>query len=231
MMQELPSLDWKSRANVGEELKKLLVNESMTLHAKYQSPVTVRPFRRVTLSFNDNIDRLKAFPALTSDFADKVLLLKYYDAPDPMPTRTDEERALFREAIKGEMPAFIHFLRAWEIPEELRQTENASRFGLDAWEPESLMLWALDNTAELYEKGPSGRIEGIGWKAQEDFRAIVLEGKCGGRVKGLLEGAGSMGRYLRKLMDHHPDRIKKKERNIGNFWFIHPPEETPAELL
>lgn len=87
-MQELPSgLDFKSRVLLADELKRLIATESHALHPKYCDALTLFPWWRVSLSItNNNVDRLKALPALTSDFGDKILLLLCESHPMPMPT-------------------------------------------------------------------------------------------------------------------------------------------------
>lgn len=229
MMQELPSgLDGKSRSLLAENLKQLVVNESMSLRAMYQEAISVTPFRRVTLSMNDNVDRLRAFPSLTSDFSDKVLLLRLVSAPMPMPTKTLEDRKAFRETLQRELPAFMAELLAWDIPDEIRTGRNADRFGFDEWqhpsitasmfeqEPESVVLWVIDNSGLFVDGKPWG------WAPSEALSDQLLDGPHGRKVVPLFKHSGACGRYLGLLKKRFPKRFECDHKNRGNFWMIHP---------
>lgn len=228
-IQELPSgLDHKSRALFAEELKRLIATESHALHPKYCDAVTVYPWWRVSLSINNNVDRLKALPALTSDFGDKVLLMLCESRPMPMPTATPEDRRAFREAIARELPAFVSFLLSWEIPASLRQTKHASRFGHDHFhhpeltaalfeqEPQNSLLYMLDNFGDLYGDG-----DAWGWAAAEELREKLSEdGRFGAQARKLFTFANACGTYLSKLEEKFPERFLHKHTKRGNVWLI-----------
>ena len=232
-MQELPSgLDFKSRVLLADELKRLIATEGQAMHPKYCDAMTLFPWWRVTLSINDNVDRLKALPALTSDFGDKILLLLCQSHPMPMPTNTPEERRAFREVIAAELPAFVAFLLAWEIPAELRKTKHASRFGHDHFhhprltaalfdnEPESSLLYILDNSPALYIHGMWG------WKASQALQDELCEmSEQARRLFNSRKGSfnNACGEFLSRLAERFPDRFKKKHTNQGNVWFIYEP--------
>ena len=246
-MQELPSgLDRKSRVLLADELKRLIATESHALHPKYCDAITLFPWWRVSLSINSNVDRLKALPALTSDFGDKILLLLCESHPMPMPTGTPEERRAFREAITAELPAFVNFLLSWEMPADLRQTKHASRFGHDHFhhprlaaalfeqEAESSLLYILDNCEALYNMTDlafkqaggegSGEDDTWGWASSELLREQLCDdpqfARFAGMAKKIFTFTGASGTYLGKLQEKFPERIKFKHNNKGNFWLI-----------
>lgn len=251
-MQELPSgLDFKSRVLLADELKRLIATESHALHPKYCDALTLFPWWRVSLSINNNVDRLKALPALTSDFGDKILLLLCESHPMPMPTGTPEERRAFRDVITAELPAFVAFLLSWEIPAELSQTKHASRFGHDHFhhpklvaalfdqEAESSLLYILDNCPDLYNMPPavfkaaggqeSAEDDAWGWGAADLLREQLCDdtqfGRFASQARKLLGAPWNpCGTYLSKLAEKFPERVKSKHSNKGNLWLIRAPK-------
>lgn len=236
-MQELPSgLDFKSRVLLADELKRLIATESQALHPKYCDALTLYPWWRVSLSINNNVDRLKALPALTSDFGDKILLLLCESQPMPMPTGTPEERRAFRDAIAAELPAFVAFLLAWEVPAELRRKKHASRFGLDHFhhprltaalfeqEPQSSLLYILDNHLDLYADGNAW-----GWSPADLLREQLTDdtqcGRFAAQARKIFGFPGACGSYLSKLEEKFPERFTSKHTNKGNVWLISAPEQ------
>jgi hypothetical protein len=250
-MQELPSgLDFKSRVLLADELKRLIATESHALHPKYCDALTLFPWWRVSLSINNNVDRLKALPALTSDFGDKILLLLCESHPMPMPTGTPEERRAFRDVIAAELPAFMAFLLSWEIPAELRQTKHASRFGHDHFhhprltaalfeqEPQSSLLYILDNCEALYnmtdrvfkEAGGqgSGEEDAWGWASSELLREHLCDdgtfGRFAAQARKIFSFSGACGTYLSKLEEKFPERFRSRHTNKGNVWLLRKPK-------
>lgn len=245
-IQEVPSaLDHKSRGLFGEELKRLIATESHALHPKFCDAITFQPWWRVSISVNNTATCLKALPPLTADFGDKVLLLLCEGHEMPMPTTTLEERRLFVDALRAEFPAFINFLLEWQIPEAIKRTKHATRFGFDHFhhpelvgilfdqEPESKLLHILDNRHDIYPA------DGVwGWDSSDNLKEALLdegpprkEGDREGRYRRFAEMAreilhyhGSTGTLLQKLMTLFPERIFFKHNNKGNFWQVKAPE-------
>jgi hypothetical protein len=233
MMEELPSgLDFESRVMLGDELKRLITANSFALHPKYCEPLTIFPWWRWSLSINNNVDKMKSLPPLTSDFGDKILLLLCQSCPMPMATESTEERDAFVAAIRAELPAFAAFLLAWEIPPELRATKHAARFGHDHFhhpqltaglfeqEPENSLLYILDHTPALYDHGAWG------WKAAEGLREELTDlSEQARRLFASKKGSfnGACGTFLSRLSEKFPDRFKSRHTNTGNVWLIAPP--------
>ena len=226
-IQELTSAhDHKSRARFAEGLKQLLVTESHPLNAKYCNTITVYPWWRVSLSINDSVDRLRALPPLSSDFGDKVILLLCESHPMPMPSSSPKERRAFREALTAELPAFVDFLLSWEIPEEIRQTKHAARFGHDNFhhpelsttlfemEPQMVLLQILDNSPDLYDNGVWG------WGKQEALHKELCDGPHGVQAAKLFSYTNACGQLLAKLRERFPERIRKDHRRNENVWQI-----------
>jgi hypothetical protein len=111
----------------GEKLKQIIVNDRKRLHSKRQTAQTLEPFFRITISVNDDPDKLRVLPLLTPDMRDKVHLFLVGNCEMPMPTNTLAERAAFRQKIADELPAYAWWLlNKFEIPDKLR----CQRFGI-----------------------------------------------------------------------------------------------------
>ena len=121
------STDIRARRNFGTSIKAFSVNESHRLHDKGRRAFNgLKPFWRVTITVNEEPENLMVLPPLDDSLEDKLLLLRAFKCPMPMPTDSNEERAAFWARLQNELPAFVHFLTTWTIPPELR----SSRFGV-----------------------------------------------------------------------------------------------------
>lgn len=223
MMEELPSgSKTADRVFFGEMLKQLVVNDTQRLHRKREDAMVVSPFFRVTISINDDPDKMRVLPLLTPDLKDKVMLFHISPAPLPMPTTTLTERAAFRERISLELPAYAHWLlNEFTIPEPLR----SQRFGVKEWHHPTLAMELFDDTpaAELLALidaatfkavESEGGIHSTLWdlKSHSDDEAM-WEGSALDVEKLLLGEGGwfcSVAREAKKLVMHN-----KIERLLG----------------
>ena len=151
MMEELLTSSWSAadRVNLSEAIKRMVANESKRMRLMRTDPLTVDPFWRFTLSMNNDPDKMRAFPMLTPDFRDKVVMLEVAKKALPMPTRTAAEQKAFNDTIKAEMPAYAHWLlNEFEIPEALLTAdgEDATRFGFASFQHPRLAEQLFDDT-------------------------------------------------------------------------------------
>ena len=152
MMEELLTSSWSAadRVNLSEAMKRMVANSNHRLRLMRTDPITVQPFWRLTLSMNNDPDKLRAFPMLTPDFRDKVLMLLVCKRPMPMPTATDEEQAAFNAAVAKELPAYAHWLlHGFELPEEMLKDDegnDATRFGFASFQHAQLSEALFDDT-------------------------------------------------------------------------------------
>lgn len=156
-MEELQSGSQKTtdRVMLSEAFKRMVATEMKRVRLMRNDPFTVEPFWRPTLSINNDPDKLRAFPMLTPDFRDKVLMLDVAQVPLPMPTDTPAERKAWNDRVKAELPAFVWWLvNEFKVPDELLVDENgrrATRFGFRYWQHPSLV-------AELFEDTPAAQL-------------------------------------------------------------------------
>ena len=120
------SIDIRARRHFAAGIKGIAVNRDHYCHPKGKPALTLTPIWRLTISLNDDPERLLVLPPLDDDVADKVMLLQVQAGPMPMPTTTPAEKEAFWQRLKGELPAFAAYLQAWEIPVALR----SPRFGI-----------------------------------------------------------------------------------------------------
>lgn len=151
----LPSQKTVDRTALGERIKQVVANAAQRMRLMRTEPWTVFPYWRLTISVNDDPDKLRSLPLITNDFADKVLIFHCAHRPLPMPARSPEEQEAFREAMKGELPAFAWWLlNEFQIPGELERYSDgrdATRFGFREWHHPIIKGGLFDDTpaAEL----------------------------------------------------------------------------------
>ena len=152
MMEELLTNSWSAadRVNLSEAMKRMVANENKRLRLMRTDPITVQPFWRLTISMNNDPDKMRAFPMLTPDFRDKVVMLLAYKRPLPMPTQTDVQQEAFNTKIRSELPAYIDWLmNEFQIPTHLLvddRGEDATRFGFNAQQHPSLSDALFEDT-------------------------------------------------------------------------------------
>lgn len=172
LMEEVPvpSQQMKDRVYLAEQIKRIVANDTKRLRVMREDPLTVSPFWRLSISINNDPDKMRSLPLITGDLADKVLMFLVADEKMPMELGTDDEQLAFRETIAREMPAYADWLlHEWEVPEELRTHANgksAMRFGFREFHHPELVTELFDDTpaaellglidAAVFTLGPSG---------------------------------------------------------------------------
>ena len=222
------STDIRARRNFGTNIKAFCVNESHRLHDKGRRAVNgLKPFWRVTITVNDEPENLMVLPPLDDSLEDKLLLLRAFKRPMPMPTDSNEERAAFWATLQSELPAFVHFLKAWTIPAELR----SSRFGvkhyhhpelveaIDSLAPEQKLLILLDG--ELFTTPAAGAWHGTA--AGLEIRLTGADSRCAHEARKLLSWPTACGVYLGRLAKRMPGRIAHDRHEDSREWIIQPP--------
>jgi hypothetical protein len=141
---------------------------------------------------------------------------------------SDDERQAFIDALRAELPAFLHFItQEWEIPAELiSQRYGITHFhhpdileALGTLAPETQLLELIDS--ELFDSPAPGTWEGSAIELQreltKDSSAVRQE------VKQLLHFRLACGTYLGRLQKLYPERFKSEHTRTGNKWTIDPP--------
>jgi len=134
----VPSQRTVDRTQLAERIKQVVANPAQRARLMRAEPCTLSPYWRLTISVNDDPDKLRSLPLITSDFGDKVLIFHCKRAPLPIiEWDSEESQRAFRDACTAEISAFAHWLlNEWEIPESLMTYEDgrpATRFGFREW--------------------------------------------------------------------------------------------------
>jgi hypothetical protein len=230
---EEPATDIRSRRNFGTKLKEITANVTQRCHFKYRSAIPLEPLWRNTISLNDETENLMILPPWDDSIEDKMILLKATRGEMPMPTVTNEERALFWAKLVGELPAFVDFLFSWEIPQDLL----SNRYGITHYQdpdllaslrslaPEYQLLELID--AEIFKfVNPIGRPtnpwEGKAAALEQRLTADSSSVRYGSRK--LLSFQAACGTYLGRLEKLYRDRVSSKRAHSGGqVWVIQPP--------
>lgn len=221
-MGEIPSSQRTvDRVELSERIKRVVANSMQRMRLMRTEPWTVHPYWRLTISCNDDPDKLRSLPLITPDIADKILIFHTSNKGLPMPTNSIEEREAFCDAIEGELPAFVHFLlNEWEIPDELLTYEDgrdATRFGFREFhhpvikdglfdETPAAELLTLIDMAEFVKDGISCKL----WDLPAEYNERSDGGAWAGRavtleqmLKGDSEWTCTVESHARDLFRHN----------------------------
>jgi hypothetical protein len=245
LMMEDPATSDKrdDRLYFGEMIKQFAVNDMHRFHPKGKEALgAISPFWRLTISLNDDPDKVMVLPPLTPDILDKLIILKCYSAPMPMPTETLEERKAFAAQIESELPAFLHFVLT--APGMERGTvQERQRFGCASYahpdiarllfdqSPASQILQLLDQgkpwnyeagtgNGEIWE-GTANELEA--WMCDPDNPAISQA--LAFQARKLCKKV-QLSRLLARLEQDKPLRIGRHRRNNGRLWMVMSPAYT-----
>lgn len=178
------------RIALAETIKQVVANPLHRLRLMRTDPWPAYPFWRLSITLNDEPDKLRSLPAITGDYGDKVLIFHGRKTPMPMPTGTDAERRAFADQIAAEIPAYLHWLtQEWEIPEELltyQDGRDATRFGFREYHSPIIRDGLFDET-------PAGELMTLIDMAEIDFED--MRGKKVWELPSFKDGkAGDPGR-------------------------------------
>jgi hypothetical protein len=207
---EVASQDLRIRRNFGAFIKGMVANEVMGCHGKHRESISLSPLWRLTISVNDEPENLSILPPLDESLADKVILLRAYAKPMPMPTATLEEMSKFWHQLVKELPAFLYFIRReWEIPKDLQ----CERYGVKHYHHPELVsairdlspqfkLLKLIDSCLLSPERPvwSGSAEAL-------ERELIKNDGSAYTAKKLLYFNNACGTYLGHLAKDFPGRV------------------------
>lgn len=233
---EAESIDIRARRHFASGLKSIAVNQDHQWHGKHREALVLTPIWRMTVSLNEEPERLQVLPPLDSDVADKVILLRVNHTSMPMLTETDEEKGRFWDALIAELPAFLHFLRSWEIPQELR----SPRFGIRHYHHPDL-LEALNRTApehrllalvdEVYFRKQGLQLSPRSWEgtAEELERLLNSDESFRRQTQQLLGFNSACGSYLARLASKPGSRVEGRKLRGQTRWTIAAPDDDGGE--
>jgi hypothetical protein len=238
---EHSSTDLRARRTFAAQIKQFTVNHTQSCHDKGRRALMLSPFWRLSLSVNDEPEAMMVLPPMTDSeqdsLSDKLFLLRARKVEMPMPTAEQHEREAFWRTLVSQLPAFIHFLLNWQIPEDLRH----SRFGIKTWHhpqllaalealaPETRMVDLIDEVifsdSQIAEGGLMVPGKKTAWKGRaEKLEAKLFDSPFGYEAKKLLSWSSATGTYLARLASKRPNRVKRDRSSESRDWIIFPPE-------
>jgi hypothetical protein len=137
----------------------------------------------------------------------------------PMKSDSPKSRVEFWDGVRAEIPHFLHFIEAYEIPEDLQE----SRFGIKAFQHPDLVeilkemthenrLMALMEIIVIPENGA--------WKGTlEELETALYEDSTFKRqIEKLLYYPTALMTYLRRLQKSMPERVRHYKSSGKNKW-------------
>jgi hypothetical protein len=233
LIEEVPSSSrHEERQFFGERIKEIVANDTARLHKKNRDAVTVSPFWRLSITLNDNIEKLRCLPPLTDDLAEKIIMLTAKQAPEFWArfSESPDPRKAFREAIESQLPAFIHYLTTTPILDSLK----GRRYGVKSIMPEEIAQIIFESEPEHHllllidkEIFKPGRLDTGPWTGDaEDLKQTLCDEASLVRPSAtrlLAAYPTACGQYLARLEAKFPDRFAKHRTANKRDWIIQPP--------
>jgi energy-coupling factor transporter ATP-binding protein EcfA2 len=234
---EQPSTDIRARRAFGAQIKNATVNVDQRLHGKNRDGIILQPFWRMTVSLNSESENVQILPPLEDSLSDKLILCRTNNCVMPMPTGTPELRRDFWNALMAEMPAFIHYLTIFEIPESRR----SERFGIAHYHhpeivrmlnevaPEYRLLSLIDSKFFAVSASHGGHVISpalafIDRTAEEIESSLTShESSLAFEARRLLSWNSACGTYLGRLAKTMPDRVQSLRTAVSRKWRITAP--------
>ena len=133
---ESASTSHQARSAVADAIKTIVANKVHSCHGKRRDIVNLCPGWGLSMSLNNEPERMMILPRLTTDVQDKIVSSGQPDMRCRSRPKQPEEKAAFGQKIVGELPAYLHWLEnEFEIPVEWR----SSRFGVKEFQNPQLL--------------------------------------------------------------------------------------------
>lgn len=235
LIEEIPSSTrYEDRLFFGERIKEATVNDTARLHGKSRDAVMVCPFWRLSITLNNEPDKLRALPPMTPDVSEKMIVLEAKSAPafwERFESALDP-RLAFREAIENELQALADLLTKTPIPADI----VGKRYGVKSFIPQELAESLFESEPEYSLLLLADKVLWRGGSTPEDWRGdaedlkLILTNECSEVRASALSickpGLPFIGTLLGKLASALPDRVEKARRTgKQRGWVIHPPAQ------
>ena len=229
------STDIRARRNLGANFKESIYGGNIKIQSRGKTAMDMRPVWRVMICCNETPENLAVIPPLEEGIEDKIILLKVKKIETPMPAQSVDEKEAFSQALKDELPAFIHNLLSIETPDHLQD----NRDGVTAWKDpellaainelspehrlECLLSLALDKGVMNLDRGKSK------YMSAAEIHALLTnrDSHTYEQARGLLSHSSACGRILSSLVRGSSQIITntKVSNGIANYEITRPPVE------
>jgi len=231
---EPSTTDLRTRRAFGSKIKQVAAADTQSCHQKHRDALTLSPFWRCTISLNLEPENLLVLPPIDEDVCDKMILFRTYKKTMPMLTCTNEQRKTFYTTLCAEMPAFIHHLTEYRIPDNLK----SERYGvthyhhheiiesLDDLAPETKLLSLIDATLFIGDGFNPTPTQWTG-SATELENILCSSGNYVHEARRLLNWQNATGSYLGRLRIKYPERFSRDRTADSRKWTIYTKGMTP----
>jgi Family of unknown function (DUF5906) len=218
---------FKARQKFGSQIKEIAATEHHSAHAKRKDAIDLTPFWRLTISANDEPEKLLILPPMDDDLIDKIIILKFDKHPMPMPTANGAERKAFWSALMQELPYYIFYLLNSQVPSEL----VSDRYGVTHYHHPEIMdqLYQLTPEFALVELFRAADIEYWEGGARELEIKLFNNENTKRRAQQLLDYAPNLVTYLKRLHDKKPGIVGYRRAASGGIWTITSPSNDARE--
>jgi hypothetical protein len=210
------STDIRSRRKFGAAIKTFCVNQEMSVHAKGRTAVTLKTYRRLSCSVNDEPENLVIFPPLDDSLEDKLVLLRCRNA-------VGDGREL-----KPKLDAEVSRMRRWLAEFELPAKLQSARYGVKAYQSPALTeilasvsheerLLALVD-AVIFGKNAPEEWEGTA----EELESELLNSAHRASADKLFYYPAACGSFLGRLASRRPDRVEGWRTAKKRLWRVKP---------
>lgn len=190
---EAGSSDIRARKNLAANIKSNLFSGSVRIEGKGKTAFSLKPCWRMMMALNDEPEALLVLPPITEDVADKITMLRCHRRELPMPAHTLDERERFFATLIAELPALLHWLDGWQIPDDMHE----DRCGVISFHHPELI-------STLHELSPEGSLtQLIDTAAAAGGIQLPWDGNAA-QLKALLIDCGATSRDAHRLLDRFP---------------------------
>lgn len=215
---EVSSKDHRTRQAFGASIKSFCVNRTQSAHKKTIDASTLTPFWRLSITLNDESESLMVLPPITSDLADKIILLRARPATMPYAANDTAGYYAYWRNLLAELPAFLWQLDRWEIPENLVDV----RYGVKTWQNPELLdaLNSLAPEEQLWEMMADNNElfgEADVWEGNAaQLKTCLVKTHGQADVSQLLSSPAKTGIYLSRLAARKPEHVTQwmRQHNI-----------------
>jgi len=206
---------------------------TQSCYGKNKKALTLEPLWRLTMSMNEEPEDLAVLPPFDDGISEKLMLLKGAMNEVVSGVDTDEKRDQLWKTLTGELPAFIAWLKEWNIPNDLR----ADRLGIKTYhnpellvkitelQPEQRLLALIDDCIFKVGERP---FEGTAIEVERRLKSEHYE--LHREAEDILRGNNNKcGTYLGRLSKRVRARVQRQGIVNGHtVWIVQPPHEGAA---
>jgi hypothetical protein len=222
---DVPSTKLADRRSFGAKIKEVTANQGQRLHAKNRDAIILPVFWRMSVSVNDEPENLMILPPIDESLKDKLILTRTRTATLPCSTQSNEGRERCWKILTSEIPAFMAWLNAWEIPTEYQ----SGRYGVREFHHPEIMETLAElspemKMAQLIDLALFGNPIKEPWtgSATDLEQILTSSASTGYEARRLLSFNTACGVYLARLATKYPQRYRKLHTESGNKWTLTP---------